>query len=89
VHAAHRDAHTRAINRHSPTQRCAVTQQPQRNAVQRRTRDNTKPQSQYCGTAPYTLETAPTMRAFYIARMTQPRFLACSQAQCTPHAHAD
>jgi hypothetical protein len=29
--------------------------QPQRNAVQRRTRDNTKPQSQYCRTAPYPL----------------------------------
>ncbi len=36
----------------NPTQRCAVTQQPQRDAVQQRRRDNTNPPSQYCGTAP-------------------------------------
>jgi hypothetical protein len=53
VHAAQRDAHTRAINRgNNPTQRCAVTQQPRRSAVQRRTRHTTNRQSQYCGTAP-------------------------------------
>jgi hypothetical protein len=56
VHAAQRDAQTRTINReHNRTQLCAVTQQPQRSAAQRRTRGNTKPQSQYCGAAPYSL----------------------------------
>ncbi len=43
----------------NPTQHCAVTQQPQRDAVQQRTRYNTKPQSQYCGTAPYSLRSRP------------------------------
>ncbi len=57
MYTIQRDARTRTVNhkKHNPTQRCAVTQQPQRSAAQRRTRDITKPQSQYCGTAPYSL----------------------------------
>jgi hypothetical protein len=43
---------------------CAVTHQPQRDAVQQRTRDDTKPQSQYCRKPPVTaLETTPAMHA--------------------------
>jgi hypothetical protein len=72
----------------SSMQRCAATQQPQRDAVQRRTRDNTNPQSQYCGTAPSAGNARPR-RAFYIARMTQPQCFTFAMAQCTPHAHAD
>jgi hypothetical protein len=45
VYAAQRDAQTQTIN---PTQRCAVSKQ-------RRTRDNTKPQSQNCSSAPDSL----------------------------------
>ncbi len=95
MHAAYRDAQTRAITRkHNPTQRSAVTHQPQRDAVQRRTRDDTYPQSQYCGTAPYSLrsrqrrqctpKTRILHRAYDAATM-----LHISQAQRTPHAHAD
>jgi hypothetical protein len=63
MYAAQRDAHTRAINhKNNPAQRCAVTQQPQRDAVQQRTRDDTHPQSQYCGTAPYSLRSRQHQR---------------------------
>jgi hypothetical protein len=95
VHAAQRDACTRAIShKHNPTQRCAITQQPQRNAVQRRTRDNTKPQSQHCGTAPYSLrqrqlrQCTPKTRVLHRAHDAA-TMLHISQARCTPHAHAN
>jgi hypothetical protein len=55
-------------------------------------RDNTNPQSQYCGTALVTdsaLETAPAMHAQEAHCATQPRFLAFSQAQRAPPAHAN
>ncbi len=90
MYAAQRHTQTRAINRqNNPTQRCAVTQQPQRNAVPRRTRNNTKPQSQYCGTTPCSLRSRQRRRAdnehprraFHVARMTQPRCFTFSHVQ--------
>jgi hypothetical protein len=73
----------------NPTKRCAGTQQPQRDAVQQRTRDNSTPQPQYCGTPHCARDSAGNAcpgRPSYIARMT---FFTFSQAQHAPHAHAD
>jgi hypothetical protein len=55
-------AHTSNQPQDNPTQRCAVTQQPQRDAVHPRTRDDANPQSQYCGTAPYSLRSTQCRR---------------------------
>jgi hypothetical protein len=61
VRAAQWDTHKReqSITKNNRTQCCAVTQQPLRDEVQQRTRDNANPQSQHC--------------ALVSARMTQPR----------------
>ncbi len=59
--------------------------------MQQRTRDDTHPQSQYCGTAPYSLRSrqrqqcTPKTRTTHCA-MTQPRFFTFSQAQRAPRA---
>jgi hypothetical protein len=82
VYTTQRDAQTRAINReHNPTQRCAVTQQPQRSAAQRRTRHNTKPQSQYCGTAPYSLRSRQRRQCTPRTRVVH----RANHAATTPH----
>jgi hypothetical protein len=88
VYAAQRDTQSRAINRKdNHTQRCAVTHQPQRDAVQRRTRDITNPQQhKKVAIQRYSalLSTGPAMNTQDAHRMT-----TCSQAQRAHHAHAD
>ncbi len=71
VRSAPRHTNTSNQPQKNPTQRCAVTKQPQRDAVQRRARDNTNLQSQYWGTAPYSLRStqAPAMRAHSTSRV--------------------
>jgi hypothetical protein len=90
VHAAQRPAHTheQPTDKNSPTQRCAVTQQPPRDVVKQRAIVILRHSTQVTALDTSAGNTRPR-RAFYIARMTQPRFLTFSQAQCTPHAHAD
>ena len=78
-------AHTQSA-RNNRKQRCAVTRQPQRDAVQRRTCDNTKPQSRYCSTAPYSLRSRQRRQCTPYDAATMFTF---SQAQCTPQAHVD
>jgi hypothetical protein len=91
VCAAQRDAHTRAINhRNNRTQRCAVTQQPQRETrcsnahATTPSRNRNTVASTHC--ARDSAGSARPRRASYIARMTQPRCFTFSQAQRLPHA---
>jgi hypothetical protein len=99
VHAAQRDAQTRAINgENNPTQRCAVTQQPQR-------QETTHPQPQYCDTSALSLHSrqlrqrTPNTRILhraYDAAMTPHIFAVVTHMTTsaalpdtiTPHNHA-
>jgi hypothetical protein len=92
-YAAQLDAQIQAINhKTNPTQRCAVKQQPQRDAVQQPTRDNTYPQSHYCGTAPYSLRSRPRRRCTPKTLVAHRTYDAATILHSRPnahHAHAD